>query len=185
MQQVSAPTVITKLEPQKSQQFSSAQPTSFIVVYDHQPKPSRQLIFALSPVKILNTPSISSTQSEESQPNISVLSCLEYSIRTTVPADPHTSTIFRNKTFTKTITSVNSHSARTSNNSVSPAKRVSPSLRITLHKSLLELYTLKKAFLRATQIFQKQLIVVLFFQSKNTPSNTSTTPPNTYQKLSE
>ena len=46
------PTVIAKLQPQRSSSASS-QPASFLVVDDQQSGPSRQLIFALSPTKTL------------------------------------------------------------------------------------------------------------------------------------
>ena len=69
------PTVIVKVQQQRSASVS-LQPTSFIVVDDQQPEPSRQLMFALSPTKSFNPPSITSRQQEDSQHNTSGLSSL-------------------------------------------------------------------------------------------------------------
>ena len=66
------PTVFVKVQPQRSASASS-QPASFIVVDDQQPGPSRQLMFALSPTKTLNPPSVASRQQEDSQHNTSGL----------------------------------------------------------------------------------------------------------------
>ena len=72
------PTVITKV--QQPQRSASSKPASFIVVDDQQPGPSRQLMFALSPTKTFNLPSVTSGQQEDSQHNMSGLSSLFGSI---------------------------------------------------------------------------------------------------------
>ena len=51
------PTVIVTVQPQRSSSVAS-QPASFLVVDDQQSGPSRQLMFALSPTKTFNPPSI-------------------------------------------------------------------------------------------------------------------------------
>ena len=70
------PTVIVKFQPQRSSSASS-QPAYFIVVDYQQPGPSRQLMFALSPTKTFNPPSVAS---KDSQHNTSGLSSLFGSI---------------------------------------------------------------------------------------------------------
>ena len=81
--QMAAPqqlTVIAKVQQPQRSASASAQPASFIVVDDQQPGPSRQLMFAFSPTKTLDPPSIASGQQEDSQDNTSGLSSLFGSI---------------------------------------------------------------------------------------------------------
>ena len=68
-----SPTVIVKVQPQRSASASS-QAASFLVVDDQQPGPSRQLMFALTPTKTFNPPSVASEHHEDSQYNTSGLS---------------------------------------------------------------------------------------------------------------
>ena len=72
------PTVIAKVQPQRS--LSLSQPASFVVVDNQQSGPSRQLMFALSPEKTFNPPSVASGQQEDSEHNTSGLSILFGSI---------------------------------------------------------------------------------------------------------
>ena len=58
----------------KGQQQPRGQLTSFIVVDDQQPGPSRPLTFTLTPTKYFNPPSVTSATGKESQHNISGLS---------------------------------------------------------------------------------------------------------------
>ena len=62
--QIAAPqssTVIANVQPPRSALVSSYL-ASFLVLDDQQPGPSRQLMFALSPTKIFNPPSVTSGQ---------------------------------------------------------------------------------------------------------------------------
>ena len=52
------PIVTVNLQLQRSQQSSSSQPASFLLVDDQQLGPSRQLTFALSPTNTFNPPSV-------------------------------------------------------------------------------------------------------------------------------
>ena len=61
-------TVIAKIQQPSRPSSASAQPTSYIVVYDQQPGTSRQMIF--------NPPSVAPSQQEESHHNTSGLSSL-------------------------------------------------------------------------------------------------------------
>ena len=61
-------TVIAKVQQPSRPSSASAQPTSYVVVYDQQPGTSRQIIF--------NPPSVAASHQEESQHNTSELSSL-------------------------------------------------------------------------------------------------------------
>ena len=61
-------TVIAKVQQPPRPSSASAQPTSYVVVYDQQPGTSRQMLF--------NPPSVAPSQQEESQDNTSGLSSL-------------------------------------------------------------------------------------------------------------
>ena len=73
-------TVIAKVQQPQRSASASSQPASLIVVDDQQPGPSRQLMFALSPTKTFNLPSVACGQQEDSQHNTSGLASLFESI---------------------------------------------------------------------------------------------------------
>ena len=74
------PIVIAKVQQPYRLASASSQPTSFIIVDEQKPEPSRQLMFALSPTKTLNPPSVASGQQEDNQHNFSGFSSLFGSI---------------------------------------------------------------------------------------------------------
>ena len=61
-------------QAQQSQVALRGQPTSFVIVDDHQPGPSRPFTFTLTPAKHFNPLSLASVTGEESQHNMSGLS---------------------------------------------------------------------------------------------------------------
>ena len=79
-------TVIAKFQQPQRSASASSQPTSFTVVADQQPEPSRQPMFALSPTKTLNPPSVTSRQ-EDSQHCWIIKSLQKYSKHNTISAD--------------------------------------------------------------------------------------------------
>ena len=108
-------TVIANVQPQRSS-LASSQPATFLVVDDQQPGPSRQVMFALSPTKNFNPPSVTSGQQDLGRQSTQhfwiIKSFSEVFICAAVPADRHITTIFSLSTSTNTVNSVNYHSAR-------------------------------------------------------------------------
>ena len=70
--QVIKPAQQSQVAP-RAQQQPRGQPTSFIILDDHQTEPSGLPTFTLTPTKHLNPPSIASATVEESPHNISGL----------------------------------------------------------------------------------------------------------------
>ena len=150
-------TVIAKVQQPPRPASTSAQPASFLVVDDQQPGTSRQLMFTLSLAKTVKPPSVASGQQEDSQHFWIVKPLWRDSKCTTVPADRHNTTIFTLSTLTSTVTSAIFYSSRTVKTSqpVQPAElaQISRSACIKSHQL---------ALIRATRIFQKQLLKLLF-----------------------
>ena len=118
-------TVIAKVQqpPRPSSSSPSTQPvTSYVVVDDQQPGPSRQMIY--------NSPSVAPSQPEE----IIQYLC-GYSKCSTVSADRHTTATFTLSTSTSTFTSAIYHSSRTVKTSqpVQPAQSESAQISGLVH----------------------------------------------------
>ena len=138
-------TVIAKVQQPPRPSSASAQSTSYVVVEDQQPGTSRQMIF--------NPPSVAASQQEETQHLWIIQSLWSDSQCTTVPADRHTTAIFTLSTSTSTVTSAIFHSSRT----VMTSQPVQPAESGQI-SGLARTSCTNQALLRATRIFQKQLI---------------------------
>ena len=163
------PTVIAKVQPHRSSS-ASLQPASFLVVDDQQSGLSRQLMFALSPTKTLNPPSVASGQQEDSQHNTSGLSSLFRSIPSVLQYQqidtPQPFSLSQLQPAQLPVPTA-TQQEQTRPQPVQPAESAQIS-RLACIKSH------QKALLRATQILAKQLLSYLFFPKQKTPSNTNT-----------
>ena len=168
-------TVIAKLQQPSRPSSVSAQPASILVVDDQQAGNSRHLMFTLSPAKTVNPPSVASGQQEESQHNTSGLSSLFGGIPSELLYQQITThhNHFYHLNFKQLRHQCHLPLIKKSQDlqPVQPAEsaQISRSACIKSHQPTI---------LRATPIFQKQLLSYLLL-----PKNKKSTPSNTYPSL--